>query len=172
MKKVAVFGGSFSPVHRGHITVAKGVLKAGLADEVWMIPCKRNPLKDGSSTMDDNLRLRLLREAVEQANIDSPGEAGILVSELELSLPSPSYTIETMRVLRQRYPDVEFRIVMGADSYLEFDKWKDHDRLLEEFSPIVYPRPGYDTGKLPSGWTTLENAETVDISSTQLRSKK
>lgn len=169
MTTVAVFGGSFSPVHSGHINVASQILKLGLADEVWLMPCRLNPLKDKKELMGDEERLGLLRMAEDYCR--EKGVKGLRVSEVELSMPEPSYTCHTLRRLREENPDKEFRLVCGADSYLDFEKWKDYKWIEENFSPIVYPRPGYETGPLRPGWTRLENVKEIEVSSTRIRDR-
>lgn len=167
MKTTAVFGGSFSPVHTGHMAVARGVVERGLADDVWLMPCRRNPLK-AAVLMDDISRLRLLRQAADYTNRRLGGER-IKVSELELEMPAPSYTSETLKALTEKYPDRGFRLVVGADSYLDFHRWRNWEWIVENFAPIVYPRPGQTIGTLEPGWTLLGGVEEVDISSTRLR---
>ena len=168
---VAIFGGSFSPVHIGHVNVARAIVDNALADEVWMLPCRRNPLKEaGKVMMEDDVRLGLLNQAAEYANAKYFGtEQKIKIDSIELSLPQPSYTCVTMRELERRYPGMRFRIVMGGDSYLGFDRWKDAEWLEREFAPIVYPRPGFKLEKLKEGWTILENVPEFSASSSEIR---
>lgn len=164
---IAVFGGSFSPVHIGHIAVATAAVDAGLADEVWMMPCRRNPLKD-TALMPDNRRLDLLEKAVEYAN--RRVEKGIIkVSNAEFSLPTPSYTADTLRFLQKEYPEHRFRLITGADSYNNFHDWKDWEWIERNFAPIVYPRPGYEIQEVRPSWTLLENVALHDVSSTAIR---
>ena len=170
MSRVAVFGGSFSPVHSGHIAVAQGVLTRGLADEVWMTPCRLNPLKDGSALLPDSTRIYLLEKAVDWVNsrlADSP----VKICDVELGMPSPSYTADTLRLLALKYPEHNFRLLTGADSYLDFERWKDWEWIESNFSPVVYPRPGSKMERLRPSWTLLDNVEETDISSTVLREK-
>lgn len=168
MGKIGIFGGSFSPFHCGHGAVARGVIEHGLADEVWLMPCRRNPLKDGSTLLADDIRLSILREAAEEIN-GGYGEEKIKVCTLELEMPLPSYTCNTLIRLKEEYPDKDFRIVVGGDSYLDFTRWKEWEWIERNFSPIVYPRPGYEIKNLRPSWTLLEGEEQIDISSTQLR---
>ncbi|MCH5213884.1 MAG: nicotinate-nicotinamide nucleotide adenylyltransferase [Muribaculaceae bacterium] len=167
MKQVAVFGGSFAPVHRGHISVATALIEKGLADEVWLVPCRLNPLK-AEMPMADVDRLQALRKAAGIYNAVKKAEL-LKVNEVELSMPSPSYTIDTLRKLQELYPKMQFRVVMGADSYLQFHRWKSHEEILKDFAPIVYPRPGFEVSAPEPGWTLLSGVETFDISSTALR---
>lgn len=161
---IAVYGGSFSPVHQGHMAVASGVLERGLADEVWMMPCRRNPLKTENSVWKDSDRIEMLQKAIEYA-----GDPRIRISTLELEMPSPSYTCNTFRKLMELYPDFRFRLIAGADSYLDFHKWRESQWLEATLKPIVYPRPGYEIRSLRPGWTLLEDVPQVDISSSEIR---
>ena len=166
--KVAVFGGSFSPVHTGHLAVATEVIERRLADEVWLLPCRKNPLKDESGLLPNDIRLQLLEKAVNYQNAQLGGEP-LKVCDIELELPSPSYTIDTLRLLSHLYPEYEFRLLAGGDSYLEFEHWKDWEIIETEFSPIVYPRPGNDIGTLRKSWTLLDGVKEWDISSSAIR---
>lgn len=170
MKTVAVFGGSFSPVHKGHMEVATGILHEGIADEVWLMPCRKNPLKEGTVQMQDAERLDLLKRAIDFFS-PSAGEGKLRIEPLELGMELPSYTYRTMQRLTEIYPDVRFRLVVGADSYLEFKKWKEWEWLEENFSPVVYPRPGYPVGNVGNRWTLLDGVKIFDISSTFIRER-
>lgn len=170
---VAVFGGSFSPVHEGHLAVAEGVIKQKMADMVWMLPCRRNPLKDAAPAYSDDQRVELLREAIQEEERQgriAPGT--IKVDDIEYSMPEPSYTCDTLRELQKRYPEIEFRLVVGGDTYKEFHRWKNREWIEKNFSPIVYPRPGYELTEVAPDWTLLTGVRTVDISSTQIRNQK
>lgn len=168
MARIALFGGSFSPVHIGHMEVAKGILCQSLADEVWMMPCRQNPLKDGAGLMDDETRKKLLEKAAKYYE-DMTGENKIKVIDIELGMPVPSYTADTLLRLTEIYPAHEFRLVVGADSYLGFSRWKDSELLEKNYNPIIYPRPGYHIEMPRPGWTKLENVRQTDISSTKIR---
>lgn len=153
-----IFGGSFNPVHNGHTALAKALVDTGVVDQVWLTLSPLNPLKaNPEELVPDSMRLEMLRLA---AN-DVPG---LEVCDIELSLPRPSYTINTLHALSALYPHTCFRLVIGSDNMLIFDKWKDHDEIMSHYSPIVYPRPGYP----------CDNALPLpvsDISSTLVRAK-
>lgn len=157
-------------MHEGHLAVARGVLDAGLAEEVWMLPCRQNPLKGHAPEYSDAERLALIEEAVGRLEKEGKAREGaIKVCDIELGMPAPSYTSATLRELARRHPDHEFRIVVGADSYLGFGKWKDSEWIERNFAPIVYPRPGYEISEARPGWTLLRDVPQIDISSTQIR---
>lgn len=169
-KRIAILGGSFSPVHAGHTSVAAGILERGLANEVWLMPCRRNPLKESSPAILDSLRLQLLRLAADYTvRSRSLPEGSIRVSELELALPEPSFTCDTLSYLQNSYPGFRFRLAMGADSHNDFSKWKNFEWIERNFSPIVYPRPGYSLDERRSGWDYLDDMQPVDISSSEIR---
>lgn len=174
--RIGIFGGSFNPVHIGHISVATEVIRRNLADEVWMMPCRQNPLKGGEPELDDAARLRLLDKAVSYAEaigLVPAGQRGSLrVTDFELHLPSPSYTVDTLRALSERYPDDEFILIVGGDSYANLDKWKNFREIEKEHRIIVYPRPGVSLPRLRAGVTLLEGVREYDVSASRIREKK
>ena len=167
MKTVGIYGGSFSPVHSGHMAVACAVIRQNLADEVWFMPCRRNPLKATEPGLEDAERLSLLKKALDYHKHETEGR--LRLSELELEMPAPSYTRDTLRRLVLEHPDYKFRLICGADSYLDFHKWKDWKWIEENFDPIVYPRPGYEISNIDNHWTYLRGVEETDISSSEIR---
>lgn len=164
MKPTAIYGGSFDPVHLGHIRLARYILASGIIDEIWMMPGRVNPLKEGIQTPASAAdRLEMLRLA-------TAGIPGLRADDTELHLPSPSYTYDTLTYLRHRHPDRKFTIIVGADNIELFPRWRNGDRILSEFGVIAYPRPGYTLdGPLPKGVTLLRDAPQFDISSTTIR---
>ena len=163
---IAIFGGSFNPVHYGHVAIAKSVVESGLVDEVWLMVSPRNPLKEESDLMPDDQRLALVRKAVE-------GIEGVKACDFEFHMPKPSYTYLTLRRLRKAYPDVEFSLLIGADNWLIFEKWKNAEEILLSTPIIIYPRKGseIDVATLPPNVTFLD-MPLYNISSTEIRKKK
>ncbi len=161
---IGVFGGSFNPVHAGHISLAREVVARKLADKVVMVLSPLNPLKeDPASLIDDYLRMEMLRIAC----LPYPR---LEASDIELSMPRPSYTIDTLRRLAASNPGDSFRLVIGADNWECFDRWKDYREILRDFHPIVYPRegcamPGEDSQATPM-WADL-----LPVSSTMIRQR-
>ena len=156
--KVGIFGGSFNPVHNGHIALAEALVRQGVVDEVWLTLSPLNPLKaESTELVSDADRLAMLR----LATANSPG---LKVCDIELSLPRPSYTISTLHALSRLYPDISFRLIIGADNRLIFHKWKDYGEIDQLYAPIVYPRPGYPCAE-------ALDMEVHDISSTEIRRK-
>ncbi len=134
---VGIFGGSFNPVHNGHIALARVIVDKGIVDEIWLTLSPMNPLKsDSTELLDDQTRLQMLQLATE-------GIRGLRVCDIELSLPRPSYTINTLLALSRQHPGIKFRLVIGSDNMLIFNRWKSHEEIKRLFPPIVYPRPGY-----------------------------
>lgn len=163
--RVGIYSGSFNPVHIGHIALADYIVSQHFVDEVWLIRSPHNPLKQADGLMPDDVRQKLLGLAIE-------GHPGLRVSCVEDDMPRPSYTIDTLCRLRADYPDTEFYLIIGADNWLIFDRWRNWQQILAEFHVIVYPRPGYelpvvDSKKFPT--VQVVDAPQYDISSTRIR---
>ena len=159
---VGILGGSFNPVHHGHLMLASYLAQWGVVDEVWLTLSPRNPLKAAEALQPDTVRLNMLTLALK-------GENNLDLCDIELSMPKPSYTINTLDVLADRYPDLDFRLIIGSDNWAIFDRWRDHQRILDQYGVIVYPRPGYPVDPDPVDGMTLIDAPTINISSTFVR---
>jgi nicotinate-nucleotide adenylyltransferase len=159
--RTALFGGTFNPLHNGHLTIAKSVLEQGLADEVWMLITPCNPWKTDQILLDDRLRYDMAAEAVKDMK-------GIRASDFEFKLDKPSYTANTLRRISADYPYREFIITIGADNWIKFHNWREADFILKNYPIIVYPRQGYPIEHL-SGNVTLLDCPLMNISSTQIR---
>ena len=160
MKKIGIFGGSFNPIHNGHISLALQLReKAGL-DEVWLMVSPHNPLKQESDLLDDARRMEMVCLALE-------GVEGIIASDYEMHLPKPSYTWNTLQALKKDYPDYEFTLLMGGDNWASFDRWYRHEDILRDFRIVVYPRRGMVQADAPC----VVEAELLDISSTEIRER-
>lgn len=161
--KIGVLGGSFNPVHIGHLMLASYLRQFEDFDEVWLMLSPLNPLKVNSSELiPDVTRLRMLEMALK-------GAEGIKVSDIELSMPRPSYTIKTLRYLAKRYPRHSFRLIIGADNWKIFSQWKDSQTIIDDFGVVVYPRPGYQLGTIYDAGVEVVNAPTAEISSSFIR---
>ena len=151
MRRTGLFGGSFNPIHNGHIKLAKQLkMRAGL-DEVWLMVSPLNPLKQSEDLLDDEARLEMAREAVKN-------ESGIIVSDYEMHLPKPSYTWNTLEALKRDFPDREFVLMIGGDNWTFFDKWYRADDIKKNYEIVVYTRTPGDEGY-------------IDISSTDIRQR-
>ena len=140
--KIGVLGGSFNPVHIGHVMLASYLKQFEGFDEVWLMLSPLNPLKSNTTDLiPDVTRLKMLDIALKDAE-------GILVSDIELSMPRPSYTINTLRYLAKRYSRHSSKLIIGADNWKIFNQWKDSEEIINDFGVVVYPRPGYQLGTI------------------------
>jgi nicotinate-nucleotide adenylyltransferase len=163
MMRTGIFGGSFNPLHNGHIQLARQLREAAGLDEVWLMVSPQNPLKQQDGLLDDDLRLQLARQAL----ADDPY---IHVSDFEFHLPRPSYTWNTLQALRHDFSDREFVLMIGGDNWEHFPRWYRADDIVSHYRLVVYPRRGsdIDTATLPPTVQVVE-AELLDISSTDVR---
>lgn len=163
MKKVGIFGGSFNPIHIGHLALANYLCEFSHLDEVWFMVSPQNPLKRNDKLWDDELRLELAHLATE----DYPK---FKVCDIEFQLPRPSYTIHTLNALKEAYPGHEFTLLIGADNWKLFPHWKASDEIIAHHKVLVYPRPGYeiDENELPPS-VSLVHTPLLEVSSTFIR---
>ncbi len=160
--KVGVLGGSFNPVHNGHVALAREIVAKGMVDKVLMVLSPLNPLKQHlGSLLADDLRLDMLRLACEPY-------PELEACDIELTMPRPSYTIDTLRKLSSENRADSFRLVIGADNWACFQKWRSPDEIIRDYSPIVYPREDYPMPEEGSGATPFW-AEILPVSSTEIR---
>lgn len=151
MRRTGLFGGSFNPIHNGHIKLAKQLKQRAGLDEVWLMVSPLNPLKQSEDLLDDEARLEMAREAVKD-------EPGIVASDYEMHLPKPSYTWNTLEALKRDFPDREFVLMIGGDNWALFDKWYRADDIKKNYEIVVYTRTPGDEGY-------------IDISSTDIRQR-
>ncbi len=166
MVRTGIYGGSFNPIHNGHIALARQMLNAGLMDEVWFVVSPLNPLKKAQSDLlSDELRLEMTRLALEQ-------EQGMMAQDFEFHLPKPSYTWNTLQAMSAQYPDRQFILIIGADNWELFPRWYHYQDILEHYSLVVYPREGttIDADALPPN-VKLLNAQLYKVSSTEVRQR-
>lgn len=162
-KHIGLFFGSFNPVHIGHLIIANHMANETALDQVWMVVSPQNPFKDKRTLAKDRDRYNLVHLAIG----DNPK---ISVSDIEFSLPKPSYTIDTLTYLKEKYPNKIFYLIMGGDNVPTLPKWKNSELLIENYKIYVYKRPGYELGPLGNhpNITSVE-APLLDISSTHIR---
>jgi len=160
---IAIFSGSFNPVHQGHTILANAILSSIQADEIWMVVSPQNPLKD-QDMVSEQQRFEMLQLAL----LDYPR---MIASDIEFTMPRPSYSINTLRYLVRMYPQHRFVLVIGSDNALIFDQWKDYEQLLEEFAVFVYPRTGFPIRDVYHMFPKMNllDLPVYDISSTQIR---
>ena len=177
MQRIGIYGGSFNPVHFGHIGLAKWIIENSDLDELWFLVSPNNPLKSVQSLAPEEERLA----AVQQAIQDIPR---LKASDFEFSLPRPSYTANTLRALQQAYPDYEFTLIIGEDNLSIFHQWREYEYILANFRLFVYPRhtkesqnaadiqnnPSIQWSNIPvKDLQFLSGAPYFDISSTEIR---
>ena len=134
MKKVGLFFGSFNPIHNGHMVIANYMIEYTDIKELWFVVSPHNPLKEKASLLHQNDRYQMVMEAIEP-------EPRFRASTIEFNLPQPSYTINTLVYLQEKYPKTKFSLIVGEDNLSTFHKWKNHERILEQCELLVYPRP-------------------------------
>ena len=163
---IGIFGGSFNPIHNGHIALARQLKELAGLDEVWLMVSPQNPLKQGSTELlDDRLRYEISRIALQ-------GEEGLVACDYELHLPKPSYTWHTLQRLQQDYPQHTFVLLIGADNWQLFPRWYHAADILATHDVVVYPRRNspVDRSQLPPR-VTLVDTPLLDISSTEIRQR-
>jgi nicotinate-nucleotide adenylyltransferase len=162
--KTGLLFGSFNPIHIGHIAIAGYIVEFTSIEEVWFVVSPQNPLKEPESLISEQHRLKMVGIATQSF------APRMKVCDIELSMPRPSYTIDTLTLLSNKFPEREFIPIIGADSLNCIDKWKYFDRILSNYSVYVYPRPDVDLDKLLSIYNVhTVNAPVLDISSTFIR---
>ncbi len=163
--KTGIYGGSFNPIHNGHIAIAKAMLDCGAVNEVWLMVSPQNPLKQSTDLLDEQLRLDMTRRAT--SNI-----SGITACDYEFHMPRPSYMWHTLQNLSHDYPDREFTLLIGADNWQVFDRWYHADDIIAHYPIRIYPRRGYDieASRLPHN-VKLVDTGLYDVSSTMVRER-
>ena len=159
---VSILGASLNPIHMGHVMMAQYLTQWKIVDKVWLTLSPLNPLKDASGLIPDMKRLAMI-------TIATKGAVDIETCDIELSMPKPSYTIDTLDLLKKRHPNKRFKLVIGSDNWRIFDKWRDHERILDEYGVIVYPRLGYPIESVYVDGLEVVESPTVNISSTFVR---
>jgi nicotinate-nucleotide adenylyltransferase len=161
--KIGLYFGSFNPVHTGHLIIANHILNETDLEKIWFIVSPQSPFKANHTLLNEYDRLHLLRLATEDDN-------RIKISDIEFSLPKPSYTTITLAHLREKYPEHTFSIIMGGDSFQNLHKWKNYDAIIKEHAIYVYQRPGFDITNHVKAQLTIVDAPLLQISATQIRS--
>jgi nicotinate-nucleotide adenylyltransferase len=160
--KVGLYFGSFNPVHTGHLILANHLVNNTDLDQLWFVISPQNPLKISASLLNHYHRKFLIDIAIE-------GEKKLKTSAIEFSLPKPSYTVDTLAYLKDKYPAHEFTVILGSDSFKNIHKWKNYEVLIRSNRLMVYPRPGFDVELPGEGNIILVEAPLLEISSTRIR---
>ena len=161
--KIGLLFGSFNPIHVGHLTIANYMANYTTLDKVWLVVSPQNPLKKYGDLINTYDRL-------EMAKLATDNSIQLEVSDVELKLPQPSYTIDTLTHLKEKYPQHEFALIMGSDNLVSLPKWKNYKLILRDYQIFVYPRPGYENTELathPS--VTITMTPMMELSATFIR---
>ncbi len=160
--KIGLFFGSFNPIHHGHLMVASFIANHTDLQQIWLVVSPQNPHKTQTSLLNEYDRLHLAQLAIED-------DAQIKVSDIEFKLPKPSYTIDTLTYLQEKYTQHQFHVIMGSDSFQNLPKWKNFEALVKNYQFVVYRRPGFEiTEKYGADVTYLE-APMLELSATLIR---
>lgn len=162
--KIGLYFGSFNPIHIGHLIIANYIATNTDLDQVWLVVSPQNPLKPSSVLLNAYQRLHLVQKAIAD-------NLKLKASDVEFKLPKPSYTIETLIYLQEKYPKNEFSIIMGSDSYSNITKWKNYKLLLNNYQIIIYERPNFSVLPVVVDTKSIQllNAPLLDISATFIR---
>lgn len=166
MKKIGLFFGSFNPIHIGHLILANYILENSDMNELWFVVSPQNPFKEKKSLLNDHNRLDMVELAIKNY-------PDMRASNVEFSLPTPSYTIDTLTYLKEKHPDYSFSLIMGEDNLGSLHKWKNSDLLIKNHHIIVYPRV-FEGDKKDSKYINHENislvkAPVIELSATEIR---
>lgn len=160
--KIGLYFGSFNPVHVGHLIIASHIAANTPLGQIWFVISPQNPLKKAGSLLNENHRKQLIDIAIE-------GEKKLKTSNVEFKLPKPSYTIDTLTYLTEKYPQHQFSIIMGSDSFSNIKRWKNFEFLLKNFEIFIYERPGFKMDIKENRNINVLNAPLLEISSTHIR---
>jgi nicotinate-nucleotide adenylyltransferase len=159
---IGLFFGSFNPIHNGHLIIANHIKQYEGLDAVWFIVSPQNPFKIENTLLNVNHRINLIQSSIE-------GEVGLSVSNIELKLPKPSYTINTLIYLTEKYPKHHFKIIIGSDGFQNIDKWRNAQQIISNYSFLVYVRPGFENVDHQFADFKNVDAPLLNISSTLIR---
>ncbi len=159
---IGLYFGSFNPIHIGHLIVANHIVEHTDIDKIWFVVSPHNPLKDAHTLLNEYDRLHLVNLAIEDNN-------KFRASNVEFHLPKPSYTIDTLTYLTEKFPLEKFTVIMGADSFQNIHRWKNYEQLIANYTLVVYNRPGFEIKDTHGANVTIVDAPLLQISSTYIR---
>lgn len=159
---IGLYFGSFNPIHIGHLIVANHIVCNTEIDKIWFVVSPHNPLKEAHSLLNEYDRLHLVNLAIED-------NSKFRASNVEFHLPKPSYTINTLTYLTEKFPLERFSVIMGSDSFQNIHRWKNYEQLVANYSFIVYRRQGFEVKELYGADVTIVDAPLLEISSTFIR---
>src|SRR6476620_4869030 len=160
--KIGLYFGSFNPIHIGHLIIANHILNETNLQKVWFVLSPQNPFKHSATLLNEFDRLHLVQKAVE-------GDDRLKASDIEFSLPKPSYTSHTLAYLKEKYPTYEFSVIMGSDSFQNLGKWKNVEAIVNHYPILVYERPGFPVQNTLGASVQVMNAPLLEISATHIR---
>jgi nicotinate-nucleotide adenylyltransferase len=160
--KIGLYFGSFNPVHVAHLIIANHILNETDIEKIWFIISPQNPFKIESNLLNEYHRLHLVRLATEDDNRIKP-------SDIEFTLPKPSYTINTLVYLEEKFPEHEFAIIMGSDSFQNLYKWKNYETIVKNYAIYIYIRPGFEMRNHLNAKLNIIDAPLLQLSATQIR---
>jgi nicotinate-nucleotide adenylyltransferase len=161
-KKIGLYFGSFNPVHTGHLIIASHLANNTDLNEVWFVVSPQNPFKKETGLLNERHRISLVKLAIED-------EQSLKASDVEFKLPKPSYTIETLIYLSEKYPEYEFSIIMGSDGFQNIEKWKNYEQIINNYSIYIYMRPGFEVTNKYGDNIIQVKAPLLEISATEIR---
>lgn len=160
--KIGLFFGSFNPVHVGHLIIANYSVSSTDLNQVWFVVSPQNPFKQSASLLNEHHRLHMIQSAVY-------GENNLRVSNIEFNLAKPSYTVDSLAYLKEKYPEHEFSILLGSDGFQNLNKWKNYEVIIRNHKLYIYKRPGYEIEETFGANIQIIQAPFLDISSTLIR---
>lgn len=161
--QIGLYFGSFNPIHHGHLIIANHVYQHTSLQQIWFVVTPQNPFKQNHQLLNEYQRLHLVQLAID-------GEDHLRASDIEFKLPKPSYTIDTLTYLSEKYPQHQFSIVLGGDSFQNLKKWKNGDLILRDYPIYVYGRPGFEiVTPNDAKQVTILDAPLLELSSTRIR---
>ena len=159
---IGLYFGSFNPIHSGHLIIANHVVEHSDVDKIWFVVSPHNPLKEAHSLLNEYDRLHLVELAIKDDN-------RFRASNVEFHLPKPSFTIDTLTYLKERFPLETFTVILGSDSFQNIHRWKNFEQLVSNHSFIVYNRPGFEVKDTHNARLQVMKAPLLEISSTYIR---
>jgi nicotinate-nucleotide adenylyltransferase len=161
--KIGLYFGSFNPIHHGHLIIANFIAQNTDLEQVWFVVSPQNPLKQSQGLLNEYHRLYLVQIAVE-------GESALKATDIEFRLPKPSYTVDSLAYLQEKYPHHQFAVIMGSDSFQNISRWKNYTFILDHFPIYIYKRAGFEVvQQYAAASVTVLDAPLLQISATHIR---
>ncbi len=160
--KVGLFFGTFNPLHNGHLLIAKAALDQIDIDKVWFVLSPISPFKKHDRILDKHERAILIQKSLLE-------EKELILCKEEFDLPSPNYSIDTLKILNEKYPKNIFKIILGQDNFSKIRNWKNYKNILDNYEIILYPRVGLNIDNLKSQKIIKLNVPLINYSSTKIR---